>query len=141
MPISHEIEHSGVVFDIVGKRIDVSVEAREACASCKVKSVCGMGEHEQKLVSVMVDEPAAFQIGEEVVVSVEQGMGLKAVLMAYVLPFLLLLCTLLVLLEAGMEEALAGLFSLGTVIIYYCVLYIFRKKIEREIVFKIRKTA
>ena len=129
-----------MVFDIVGKRIDVSIEAREACASCKVKNVCGMGESEQKIVSVMAENPAVFHIGEEVIVSVGQGMGLKAVVLAYVVPFALLLCTLLILLEAGIEEALAGLFSLGAVALYYCVLYFFRKKIEREIVFKIRKT-
>jgi sigma-E factor negative regulatory protein RseC len=110
-----------------------------ACAMCKVKSICGMSEQENKIVSVATDYPEAFSMDEEVMISVSKGMGMKAVTLAYIVPFFVLLGSLLVMTETGVSEATAGLTALGVTAVYYLFLYIFRNKIEREIIFKIHK--
>ena len=66
-------------------------------------------------------------------------MGLKAVFCAYMLPFLLVLTALLILLQTGSREVVAGTVSLCILGIYYLVLYLFRSKLSKEIVFKIKK--
>lgn len=139
MFVDNSIEHTGIVFDIVGNRIDVAVEAQEACASCRVKGACGMGESKQKNVSVIVAVPEAFRVGEEVVVSVEKSMGMKAVVLAYVVPFFLLLGILLTMLGLGAGEVVSGLSALGAAAIWYVAVWFSRDRIEREISFKIRK--
>ena len=48
---------------------------------------------------------------------------------------------LLVLLQAGAGELVSGLTSLGILALYYCVLYLLRHRLEKEITFKVRKTS
>ncbi len=82
-----------------------------------------------------------FEKGETVEVVTEQAMGIKAVVWAYVLPFLSVMTALLVLLQAGAGELVSGLTSLGILALYYCVLYLLRHRLEKEITFKVRKTS
>ena len=139
MHVNGNLEHKGIVLSIKGERIDVSILSESACATCKVKSACGMSETEEKVVSIFTHDAPAYRVGEQVVVSVTRNMGLRAVFLAYVVPFLVLLVSLLVLLEAGLSEAAAGLISLGVLALYYIVLWLMRRRIEREINFNIRK--
>jgi hypothetical protein len=73
-------------------------------------------------------------------VEVSKHLGLKAVALGYFLPFLFLLAVLVGLLAAGIPEMSAGLLSLGSLIPYYLLLYVFRKRIESNFTFSIKKT-
>lgn len=134
-----EIRHRGVIFDISGRRIDVAVKPGEACGSCKAKSVCAVGDGGERIVSVMSEVTNMFRVGEEVEVSTAKATGVKAVVYLYIIPFFIMLVTLLGLLELGATETVAGLSSLGGVALYYVVLSFFRKKVEKTIIFKIHK--
>ncbi len=72
-------------------------------------------------------------------IGVSEVMGMKAATYAYIIPFFILLGALLLTLHLGWSEVAAGLSSLGLMGLYYVVLFIFRRRIEKEIVFKIRK--
>ncbi len=134
------IRHSGRVLGVSGERVDVLMVSESACASCKVKSACGMSESTEKLVTVCTPYAAAYREGEEVFVSIRQSMGMKAVFYVYMLPFLLVLGALIALIEgAGVREEAAGLAALGVLAVYYGVLWLFRRRIEREISFEIEK--
>lgn len=139
MKVSGEIEHIGTVIDANEGRVDVAVEAREACATCKVKGACSMGEAKEKIVTVATDEAEVYKAGDRVVVSVERRMGLRAVWIAYIIPFLLMLATLLAMLELGFSELAAGLSALGILGVYYLAVALTRKKIEREVYFTIKR--
>lgn len=134
-----EIKHKGLIFDIVGNRIDVAVTPESACAACRAAAMCVISDKEEKVVSVVSEHPKIFSIGEEVEVTVGRGMGVKAVVLAYVVPFAVLLATLLFLISSGAGEPVAGLGALAAVGIYYLGLVFFRKHIESEIIFKINK--
>lgn len=137
--VSNLVEHKGIIIAIEDRRIDVSIVAESACGSCKVKNVCGMSEAEEKVVSVGVEHTQYFEVGEQVDVLISQGMGMKAVTAAYIVPFFILLGSLIILLETGAGEVVAGLTSLGLVMVYYLLLYLNRRRIEKEIILKIRK--
>lgn len=66
-------------------------------------------------------------------------MGIKAVMIAYAYPFLLVFILLLILLQAGVSELIAGVSGLAVLAIYYWVLYCLRSRIEKEIQFTISK--
>ncbi len=137
--MGNSIHHTGIVIQATTQEVLVRIEARGACAACNAKKLCGMGESEDKLVSVVTPAAELFRAGEEVEVSVQQQMGIKAVVIAYVVPFLLVLTALLVMLQSGVGELAAGLSALGLLGLYYVVLYLLRHRIDRDIAFDIHK--
>ncbi len=134
------ISHRGRVVAIAGERIDVEMIVESACASCRARKSCGMDERTEKIVSVYEPHPETYAVGDEVIVSISQVMGIKAVLFAYVYPFFLLLATLLILTHLGCSETVSGLSALGTLAIYYPLLYLLRGRLEKEIIFELKKS-
>lgn len=140
MQSTGEIEHKGVITDIEGKVVEVAVTAESACGACQIRSACGMSEAEEKSVAVWTEVPQLYSIGEEVMVSIKKEMGIKAAVYAYIYPFFLLLGTVVLLLHVfELGEVVSGLTGLGVTALYYVGLAIFRHRIEKEIIFKIRK--
>ena len=128
------IEHKGRVVLVEGDRIDVEMTVEGACATCKAAKACGMGESRDKVVSLLTASAGLYEVGDEVMVSIERKMGIKAATYAYIFPFFIM-----VMFEAGFSETAAGLSSLGAIAVYYAVLACFRHRIERDIIFKLRK--
>ena len=133
------IEHKGRVVLVEGDRIDVEMTVEGACATCKAAKACGMGESRDKVVSLLTASAGLYEVGDEVMVSIERKMGIKAATYAYIFTFFIMVAVLLVMFEAGFSETAAGLSSLGAIAVYYAVLACFRHRIERDIIFKLRK--
>jgi sigma-E factor negative regulatory protein RseC len=66
-------------------------------------------------------------------------MGWKATLLAYVIPFMLVLITLLVLNSLQTDELLMGLGSLAILVPYFTALYLGRERLRNSFSFTIRK--
>lgn len=137
--MKYDIVHEGTVKEIRGNMVVVSIHAESACGSCKVKSLCGMNDEQEKEVGVYDKEAELYHEGEKVIVGIGTAMGMKAVLWAYIMPFFLMLGTLFITREVGMSELASGGITLGVAAIYFLGLALMRKKLEREIIFKIRK--
>lgn len=134
------LEHKGVVAAIDEKLVEVEFTVQDACASCAAKGLCGVDGANKRFVTVYEPMARYYSVGEEVMVGVSESMGIRAAVFAYIIPFFVLLGSLLLTLQvAKFTETTAGLTSLGVLGIYYAALWFFRKKIEKEIVFKIRK--
>ncbi len=133
------IGHKGTVLFVDGNRIDVEMTVDSACGSCKARKACGMGESEDKVVSLLTESASQYTEGEEVMVYIEQRMGMKAAAYAYIFPFFIMIAVLLVMFESGFPELTAGLSALGSIVIYYIVLAFFRHRIEKEFIFKLSK--
>jgi sigma-E factor negative regulatory protein RseC len=133
------IEHKGRVIFIDGNRIDVEMVVESACGSCKARKACGVGDTQNKIVSLWSESATYYSEGEEVMVGIEQKKGMKAATYAYIFPFFIMLAVLLVMFEAGFREAVAGLSALGSLVVYYLVLFLLKGRIEKEFVFKISK--
>jgi len=72
-------------------------------------------------------------------VIVEQRMGWKAVVIAYIVPLMVLVGTLAALDMRLENEALAGVIALSVTGVYFIVLRMFRNKLQRQFSFSIRK--
>ncbi len=134
------LEHSGVVSEIGEKMVEVEFVTESACSECKAKGLCGVEDGDKRFVTVYEPMAQYFTVGEKVMIGVSEVMGMKAAVYAYIIPFFILLGGLAVtqsLLKWG--EVASGLSSLGVMCLYYVVLWFFRRRIEKEIVFKIRK--
>ena len=81
-----------------------------------------------------------FKPGEVVQVLVSRHMGFRAVALGYVYPFLLLMAVLIGFTVAGTGELRAGTYALLSVVPYYLVLYLLRKRIGSAFTFSMKKS-
>jgi sigma-E factor negative regulatory protein RseC len=133
------IEHEGIIDHIDGDVAHVKIESVSACKSCHAKGVCSAADQEEKFLDVPM-YGSTYRQGELVHVQIAKRLGFKAVALGYVYPFLLLMVVLIAMLAAGAEELKAGIFALLSIIPYYLVLYLFRKRIESTFTFSLKKT-
>jgi sigma-E factor negative regulatory protein RseC len=85
-------------------------------------------------------ERRAYKVGDTVEVMVQQKMGWKAVVLAYLLPFFVMLAVMFIgnAIWAVREEIL-GTVALCAMALYYLVLGMFKDKLQREFSFTARK--
>ena len=117
----------------------MEIISESACGSCHARGLCGLGDSKTKVVEVPTRGWDSYEVGDEVDVTLKASMGHKAVWLAYVLPLLVLVCALLVLTAAGVQELYAGLGGLGAVAVWYLLLWLFRSRLKNEYVFNINK--
>lgn len=81
----------------------------------------------------MIGSKESFRINESVQVLIKKDLGLKAVIWAYVLPFIVMIAVLMITYQF-VPEWLAGLLALIVLFPYYGILYymnsFFRKKFK-----------
>ena len=91
-----KITHKGVVEDTGDGWVKVRILQTSACSACKVAGHCSAAESKEKTVQVSSSKAGRYQPGEEVVVAMTAGNGRDAVILAFILPFvigfLLFLC-------------------------------------------------
>ena len=135
--MSNKISHSGIIEHILDDCIKVRIVQTSACAACKVASHCNASESKVKIVDVFCSNNSTYQVGQEVVVWASKDVANKALLLGFGIPFLLLICVLLIALRFTSEEGIAALTALGSLVPYYFMLWLLRKKIQRQIAFHI----
>lgn len=134
------IEHCGVVERTERDTVYVRITSRSACGTCKARQACGLAEAQDKIVAVKSPDAAQFAVGEQVIVGVRRSAGAVAVILAYVGALAVLLAVLVAAIAVlGWSEGRGALAALVAVGVYYCVLWLFRHKIEHTIHFSITK--
>lgn len=132
----NNIKHLGIVENINGSWLKVRIVQSSACSACSVKGHCSASETKEKLIDVYNKNGVSCRIGEQVMIVGTTSMGMKAVLLAFVLPFVVLLLALVVSLRltAG-DEVTSALIALGTLVPYYLIIYLCRKQLSRSFTF------
>jgi len=136
--MSQKIEHTGIISRIDKNLIQVLIIQESACSGCHANGACSAADMDEKLIDVE-SKDASYKVGDKVILSGQSSMGLLAVLLAFVLPFLLILLSLFVLRNYASSEAISGTISLSTLIPYYIILSFFRKKMKNKFQFSISK--
>ena len=170
------IKHDGIIIALNedGTAL-VRIVQTSACAACKAKGMCASAESVEKEMTVVLlgerapqnasvfGDPAkamrregerrGFAVGDAVEVMVQQKMGWKAVVLAYLLPFFVMLAVMFIgngLLAMGdgatellgdeaKREAVLGTVALCAMALYYLVLGMFKDKLQKEFSFTARK--
>lgn len=136
--MSKIVTHKGKVIHLEGLDVRVMIESMSACAACHAKGMCTLSDKEDKIIDIKVsaDRAAKINVGDEVVVAVSQQRGMQAVLLAYILPAILVVLSLILLLKL-LPEPLAILSALAVLGGYYYVLYLFRNKLNAKFIMSI----
>lgn len=132
------IEHEGLVSGIQGDRVHVLIEQTSACAACHAKSMCVSSDKSDKIIEA-IGGNQEFTIGEKVMVIGQRSLGLKAVLLAYVLPFIIILTALFVFDIFFDNELIIGTCSLGSLLPYFLLLRLMRNQLQAKFQFYVIK--
>ena len=164
------IKHDGIIIALNedGTAL-VRIVQTSACSACKAKAMCASAESAEKEMTAVLlsdngrpvgygvldaDKPLLeYKVGDEVEVMVQQKMGWKAVVLAYLLPFFVMLAVMFIgngLLALGdgatgllgyeaKREAVLGTVALCAMAVYYLVLGMFKDKLQKEFSFTAKK--
>jgi sigma-E factor negative regulatory protein RseC len=131
------IKHTGVVEQIDGTHVTVRIVQTSACAACSVKGHCHASDSKEKTVDVYTRHAAQYQVGQQVTVCGTTSMGMRAVGIAFGIPFFVLIAVLFIAMQYTASEALAGLIALASLAPYYLIIYMCRERLGRKFVFTI----
>jgi sigma-E factor negative regulatory protein RseC len=138
MSSSSCVEQKGIIEEVVNGFAKVRVSSFAACAKCHAKSACGITEGSTRFFQVPVAKDE-YSTGESVIIEMERHMGLRAAFIAYFLPFLIVITSLLILTSFNVSELFSGTISILILIPYFTGLYFFRDHLKRSFKFTLRK--
>ena len=118
---NNTIKHLGIVENIQGSHLSVRIVQTSACAACSAKGHCSSADSKDKIIDIIDTAASSYQVGEKVMVVGETSMGMMAVVLAFVLPFVLLIFSLFLLMALIENELYAALLwlSLYLIISFY----------------------
>ena len=93
--MKNEIRHKAKVIDMTPEFTTVEILVSSACAECHAKTLCGISEVQEKVISLPTDPYATYNVGDEVELCTKMSMGMKAVWISYVIPLLILMILIL----------------------------------------------
>lgn len=128
-----EIAHSGEVSKIDSNTIYIIIKSHSACAGCHAKSACGMAEVKEKVVTVSCRNYPNIKVGDCVDVLISKKTGYFAITIAYLIPIVIVLLSLMLFEALGMNEILSATLMLAIIALYFVTIYILREKINRKI--------
>ena len=132
------IRHTGVVLSTEGEMAKVEILQTSACAACKAKQMCMSAESQQKIIDAVMAEP--LQPGEQVEVVVREHLAWRAVLLAYVMPFIVMVAVIAALdFWTDWSESVVGTLSLCAIALYYIGLSTFKHRLQKQFSFSARK--
>ena len=150
------IKHDGIIIALNedGTAL-VRIVQTSACAACKAKAMCASAESAEKEMTVVLlgengkvttenNSTQSYHVGDTVEVMVQQKTGWKAVVLAYLLPFFVMLAVVAVGSGighriSGIGEEVIGTVALCAMAMYYLVLGLFKDKLQKEFSFTAKK--
>ncbi len=124
---------------ISGDNAVVEILNKSACASCDAKGLCSASDVKKKHIDAMIEKGETFAVGERVNLVAQERLGLTATLIAYVVPLVLMVAVLIACSASGLSDAKSGLAAIASLVPYYAVLALFRDKLRKTFVFKVKK--
>lgn len=132
------VEQQGIIEEITGKTTKVRIHPDALCGKCSARGFCILSDENGRVVETE-DVTNNLKTGDHVKVIISRSMGNKAVYLGYLVPFILLISSLIVLNAFRLKEWLSGSLSILVVFSYYIILYLFRERLKKNFTFTIRK--
>jgi len=129
-----EVCKEGIVRKLEGSKVWVEIVVSSACGGCAAKSLCNISEKKNELVEAVNMTGEEFSIGETVQIQMMQKLANKAVVLGYLLPFVILVAGLFVCYALTHIEWLSVLVGIGLTALYYMILKLMDKRLAKEFV-------
>lgn len=115
---------------------EVEILVSDSCSGCQAKSVCSAGKTDTKVITAKCDTP--LLPGDRVTVEMPLSQGFHALLIGYIIPFIVLIAAFIAALVAGAGELVSALLSFAAIGIYYLAVWLFRGRINEKYEFTIK---
>lgn len=135
MDKTETIRHEGIVECMGPESCHVRILQASACSSCSARSLCRSSESKEKVIEVRGYYPT-LHVGDKVTISGSVRQGLRASMLAYVVPLVLMLIVLFAGTHLG-GEGIGALSALLMLAIYYGILYLMRHKLGKQFKFSL----
>ena len=135
MSKAETIRHEGIIESLGAEGCTVRILQASACSSCSARQLCRSSESKEKLVEVRGHYPT-LHVGDRVMLVGSVRQGLRASVLAYVVPLVIMLVVLFLVTHHYGEKpgALAALLALA---LYYGVLFLLKDKLAGQFSFRI----
>ncbi len=137
--MSENIEHEGTIVRIENGCAYVLIEQQSACAMCHAKAICAASDSAEKIIETRIGDNKNFAVGDRVMIVGQKSLGMKAVLLAFVVPFFIFMATLYIAQTLTNDEVVSGTSALLSLLPYWAILALFRKRLSATFRFTIYK--
>lgn len=118
------VEQKGIVIKKQEDKLVVKIEQKSTCSSCHARGACTSLDKKDKEIEIKSKDIANYNIGDEVIITISTKLGMKAVLIAFVLPLILIVLALFLSIKIfSLSQSLSALISLLVLSAYYFFLY------------------
>ena len=135
---NNTIKHLGIVENIQGSHLSVRIVQTSACAACSAKGHCSSADSKDKIIDIIDTAASSYRVGEKVMVIGETSMGMVAVVLAFIIPFVLLIFSLFLFMALMENELYSALLSLAILIPYYFILWLNKTRLKQKFSFTIK---
>ncbi len=135
---NNTIKHLGIVENIQGSHLAVRIVQTSACAACSAKGHCSSADSKDKIIDIIDTAASSYRVGEKVMVIGETSMGMMAVVLAFIIPFVLLIFSLFLFMALMENELYSALLSLAILIPYYFILWLNKTRLKQKFSFTIK---
>ncbi len=135
MSKAETIRHEGIIESLGAEGCTVRILQASACSSCSARQLCRSSESKEKLVEVKGHYPT-LHVGDRVMLVGSVRQGLRASVLAYVVPLIIMLIVLF-LVTHHYGEKLGALAALLALALYYGVLFLLKDKLAGQFSFRI----
>ncbi len=131
-----DIKHIGFVKKVTESSLIVNIISQSACSSCHANGTCSVADVQDKEIEIF-NFSKNYSPGQQVTIIFKESKGFTALFFGYVLPFILVLLTLIISMSIINNELIAGLLSLAILVPYYVIIHflnhLFKKVFNFEI--------
>lgn len=135
MSKAETIRHEGIIESLGAEGCTVRILQASACSSCSARQLCRSSESKEKLVEVRGHYPT-LHVGDRVMLVGSVRQGLRASVLAHVVPLIIMLVVLF-LVTHHYGEKLGALAALLALALYYGVLFLLKDKLAGQFSFRI----
>ena len=135
---NNTIKHLGILENIQGSHLSVRIVQTSACAACSAKGHCSSADSKDKIIDIIDTAASSYRVGEKVMVIGETSMGMMAVVLAFIIPFILLIFSLFLFMALMENELYSALLSLAILIPYYFILWLNKTRLKQKFSFTIK---
>ncbi len=131
-----KIKHEGIISEIYNNCVYVRIVQSSACSDCHAKNMCSISESKEKVIEIpnLFEE---YHVGEEVIVTGNSSLGMKAVLYAFVIPLILIMIVLASTIKLSGSESISAIFAIASLGVYLIILYLLREKLKKKFIFSL----
>lgn len=133
-----DIRHKGFVKEVTETSLIVNIVNQSACSACHAKGACSVSDYQDKEIEI-TQFSKQYLPEQEVTIIFQESKGFTALFYGYILPFLLVFITLIVVVSVSNNELIGGLSALAILIPYYITLYFLRHLFKKVFNFEVEE--